>query len=60
MNLNLSARIYYPKIAFAKGGFFEPKEVTKLVDDHMAGRVDNRKKLWTLMMFELWRERWMR
>src|SRR5262249_33297090 len=35
-------------------GFFNPKSVTKLLSDHMAGKRDNRKLLWTLMMFQLW------
>jgi asparagine synthase (glutamine-hydrolysing) len=35
-------------------GFFNPLLVTTLLNDHMAGRRDNRKLLWTLMMFQLW------
>ena len=37
-------------------GFFEPEMVTGLVDDHLAGRADNRKQLWTLFAFEVWHE----
>lgn len=37
---------------------FDPAVVEKLMADHEAGRADNRKQLWTLMMFEAWRERW--
>jgi len=37
-------------------GFFEPAAVGQLVDDHLAGRRDNRKQLWTLFAFELWHE----
>ena len=40
----------------AAHGFFEPKAVQELVDDHLAGRRDNRKQLWTLFAFELWHE----
>lgn len=39
-------------------GLFRPSEISRLVKDHMTGRVDNRKKLWTLLMFEHWLERW--
>ncbi len=39
-------------------GFFNPQEVTKLWNEHLVNKVDNRKKLWTLLMFELWLERW--
>jgi asparagine synthase (glutamine-hydrolysing) len=35
-------------------GFFEPAVVGRLVDDHLAGRRDNRKQLWTLFAFEAW------
>jgi len=41
-----------------KEGLFKPAEVLKLVKDHVEGRADNRKKLWTLFMFENWMERW--
>ncbi len=37
-------------------GFFQPDAVTALVDEHLAGRRDNRKQLWTLFAFELWHE----
>jgi asparagine synthase (glutamine-hydrolysing) len=37
-------------------GFFDASAVTRLVDDHLEGRRDNRKQLWTLFAFELWHE----
>lgn len=37
-----------------KEGFFNPNFTTKLFADHIAGKRDNRKLLWTLMMFQLW------
>jgi len=40
------------------GGWFDPMVVRRLVDEHRAGRRDHRKALWTLMMFERWRERY--
>ena len=40
----------------ARKGFFEPAAVSLLVDDHLAGRRDNRKQLWTLFVFELWHD----
>jgi asparagine synthase (glutamine-hydrolysing) len=30
-----------------------------LVEDHLSGRRDAGHKVWTLLMFELWRERWL-
>ncbi len=35
-------------------GFFRPGYVQTLLSDHLDGRKDNRKQLWTLLMFELW------
>jgi asparagine synthase (glutamine-hydrolysing) len=40
----------------AAHGLFEPRSVRRLIDDHLAGRFDNRKQLWTLFAFELWHE----
>jgi asparagine synthase (glutamine-hydrolysing) len=38
------------------GGLFEPATVERLVREHLDGRHDHRKLLWTLLMFEWWRE----
>lgn len=40
----------------AREGFFEASAVSRLVKDHLDGRRDNRKQLWTLFAFELWHE----
>ena len=40
-------------------GLFQPAYVSGLIDDHLTGRRDNRKPLWTLLMFQLWSDRWM-
>ena len=37
-------------------GLFDPLGVRRLIDDHLEGRRDNRKQLWTLFAFELWHE----
>jgi asparagine synthase (glutamine-hydrolysing) len=39
-------------------GIFEPSEVRRLLSEHMAGRRDHRKQLWTLFVFQLWHRRW--
>jgi len=41
-----------------KEGIFYSPFVNRLVDEHLGGKKDNRKLLWTLVMFELWRENW--
>ena len=35
-------------------GFFRPETVARLLDDHAAGREDNGRKLWALLVFALW------
>jgi len=39
-------------------GLFNPDEVERRIGEHMAGVRDHRKPLWTLLMFQLWTERW--
>ena len=41
-----------------RAGFFRPEVVSRLVEEHLRGRRDNRKMLWTLLSFELWRDRY--
>ncbi len=38
-------------------GFFRPEAVTRLIDDHVAGREDLSRQLWGLLSFTLWHER---
>jgi len=40
----------------ARKGFFDPAAVAALVREHLEGRRDNRKQLWTLFAFELWHD----
>jgi asparagine synthase (glutamine-hydrolysing) len=44
--------------AVARQGFFEAPAVTKLLDEHEAGRADNSRKIWALLTFSLWFERY--
>ena len=37
-----------------EGGFFRPGAVRLLLDEHYAHRRDNRKLIWTLLVFQLW------
>ena len=40
-------------------GLFEPAYVTGLFEDHLGRRRDNRKLIWTLLMFQLWQARYL-
>jgi asparagine synthase (glutamine-hydrolysing) len=35
-------------------GYFDPKETSRLLDEHSRGAADHRKPLWTLLAFQLW------
>jgi asparagine synthase (glutamine-hydrolysing) len=37
-------------------GFFEPRFVTRLLDEHVARRRDHSRQLWGLISFSLWAE----
>jgi asparagine synthase (glutamine-hydrolysing) len=39
-------------------GFLNPKYVTHLLQDHLVNKRDNRKQLWTLLVWELWVNRY--
>jgi asparagine synthase (glutamine-hydrolysing) len=41
----------------ARQGFFEPAVVTRLLDEHVAGKEDRSRQLWGLLAFTLWHER---
>ena len=40
-------------------GLFRPEEVARRIAEHEAGARDHRKPLWTLLMFQLWNDRWL-
>ncbi len=40
-------------------GLFRPEEVARRIQEHQAGTRDHRKPLWTLLMFQLWYDRWL-
>lgn len=43
-----------------RAGYFNPEYVTRLQDEHERGHANHRKLLWTLLMFELWRENFLK
>lgn len=40
-------------------GIFNPSYVGRLMEDHFAGRRDYHRELWTLAMFQIWKDRWL-
>ena len=43
----------------ARVGLFDPKTVAQLVAEHLAGRQNHQKVLWSLLVFDRWRERYL-
>jgi asparagine synthase (glutamine-hydrolysing) len=41
-------------------GLFDPDRVQGYVKEHLSGDVDHRKRLWSLLMFQLWEQKWNR
>jgi asparagine synthase (glutamine-hydrolysing) len=39
-------------------GFLNPEYVTTLLEDHLKNKKDNRKQLWTLLVWQLWADRY--
>ena len=44
--------------ALREQGFFQHDVVTALIDDHAAGKADNSRKIWALLTFSLWFDRY--
>jgi len=40
-------------------GYFDTREVQRLLDEHLAGRRDHDFRLWQLLMFELWHRKYL-
>jgi len=40
-------------------GLFNHEYINKILNDHFDRRADNRKLIWTLAVFQLWREKWL-
>jgi asparagine synthase (glutamine-hydrolysing) len=43
--------------ALRRQGFFDREVVSRLLDEHVAGREDRSRQLWGLLAFTLWHER---
>ncbi len=39
-------------------GVLRPAAVSRLLQEHRGGRADHRKKLWTLLAWQMWHDRW--
>ena len=39
-----------------RDGIFNPDYIERLIDEHVKGHCDHRKRIWTLLTFQLWKE----
>jgi asparagine synthase (glutamine-hydrolysing) len=39
-------------------GYFRTEEISRLLNEHVTGQFDHAYRLWALLVFELWRQRW--
>lgn len=53
------AREHFLSERMASDGFLNPQQVKNLWEDHTASRADNGRKLWAILQFQLWRNRWL-
>lgn len=53
------AKEYLAKSRLEKEGIFRYPYVEKLFWEHQNGKADHRRTLWSLLMFEIWREEWL-
>lgn len=49
---------YLGKEFIERQGLFNAPYVARLIDEHWEGKRDHRKRLWTLLVFQLWFEAW--
>jgi len=54
--LNPLLRDALSRDSLKRDGIFDPKEVERLVIEHETGKANHYKQLWTLLVFQLWRE----
>jgi len=52
-------REYLNEARLRREGIFNAPAVTALVDEHTRRRRNNAKMIWTILMFQVWRERWL-
>ncbi len=41
-------------------GIFDPAPIRQVWREHLSGRADHQYRLWTILMFQAWHERWMK
>jgi asparagine synthase (glutamine-hydrolysing) len=42
----------------SRQGFFSPQVARQLIDEHWSGQTDHHRKIWALLVFSLWFDRY--
>ena len=50
---------YLSESRLRKGGFFNPQYIQSLMSEHIKGNANHAHQLWSLMMFEIWKEKYL-
>lgn len=50
---------YTDPVLLRSEGIFEPSTISRIKTDHLAGRANHSHILWSLIVFNAWRERWL-
>ena len=58
-DLRALAREYLHESRLQREGIFNPPEVARLLDEHARQVGNHAKSIWTILLFQLWRERWL-
>lgn len=51
---------YFSRDYLQRQGIFNPAGVRDIYEKHLAKKDDFRKELWTLLIFQMWHDRWMK
>jgi asparagine synthase (glutamine-hydrolysing) len=50
---------YLSPARLAREGRFDPVMVESRLNQHLSGRANHQHRLWALLVWEMWRERWL-
>ena len=50
---------YLSPASLKKEGRFDPAVIHRTIDEHLNGTCNHHYRLWTVLMWEMWRERWL-
>ena len=58
-DLKEQLRYYLSEESLSKSGVFDHKPIVRLRDEYLAGKKVNYQKLWQVLIFQLWYDKWM-